>query len=129
MTPEQACRLIAQGETLSIEFKGEARESLNDRDLVETAVCLANRSGRESAWLLIGVEDDGHVTGARPRHGRGVLRGKGPLDLCLPLITPRQARYRALPARPTRAGVRPGNGPPDRFLTLSPLRMKGSDRL
>ena len=33
----------------------------------------------------------------RPAHGAGVLRGKGPLDLCLSLITPRQARYRARP--------------------------------
>ncbi len=60
---------IAGGETLSVEFKGEERGPLNDRDLVEAVVCLANRSGSELAWLVIGVEDDGRITGARPRHG------------------------------------------------------------
>ncbi len=69
MTPEALGRLIAAGETLAVEFKGEERAPLNDRDLVEAVVCLANRSGREPGYLLIGVEDDGRVTGARPRHG------------------------------------------------------------
>ncbi|NDU92586.1 MAG: hypothetical protein G3I10_08270 [Ferrovum sp.] len=58
---------IAGGETLRLEFKGERRGSLNDRDLVEAVVCLANAEG---GLLLVGVEDDGHVTGARPRQGR-----------------------------------------------------------
>lgn len=71
MTPEQARRLIAQGETLNVEFKGEARQRLDDRDLVEVVVCLANRSGREPAWLLVGVEDDGRIPGAQPRHEHG----------------------------------------------------------
>lgn len=61
--------LITAGETLAVELKGEARAPLNDRDLVEAVVCLANRSGRETGWLLIGVEDDGQIGGARPRHG------------------------------------------------------------
>jgi ATP-dependent DNA helicase RecG len=69
MTPQELQRLIAGGETLSVEFKGEERSPLNDRDLVEAVVCLANRIGSEVAWLLIGVEDDGRITGARPRHG------------------------------------------------------------
>lgn len=59
-------QLIADGETLEIEFKGEEKAPLNDRDLVEAVVCLANGKGGR---LLIGVEDDGRVTGARPRHG------------------------------------------------------------
>ncbi len=47
----------------------------------------------------------------RPRHGRGVLRGKGPPDLCLSLITPLAGATSALPARPrqtvpNRAGLR-----------------------
>lgn len=42
---------------------------MNDRELVEAVVCLANRIGGAPASLLIGVEDDGRVTGARPRHG------------------------------------------------------------
>ena len=58
--------LIAAGETLTVEFKGEEREAFNDRALYENVVCLANGEG---GTLLIGVEDNGHVTGARPRHG------------------------------------------------------------
>ena len=69
MKPEILPGLIADGETLSVEFKGEERAPLNDRDLVEAVVCLANRMGEEPAMLLVGVEDDGQVTGARPRHG------------------------------------------------------------
>lgn len=69
MTPDALRTLIGSGETLAVEFKGEERAPLNDRDLVETIVCLANRTGTEPARLLIGVEDDGRITGARPRHG------------------------------------------------------------
>ena len=54
--------LIAGGETLSVEFKSD----VNETDLVENAVCLANGGG---GTLLIGVEDDGSVCGARLRHG------------------------------------------------------------
>ena len=54
--------LIAGGESLTVEFKKEA----NDRDLVEAVVCLANAQG---GTLLVGVDDDGRVVGARPRHG------------------------------------------------------------
>lgn len=57
--------LIAAGESLTVEFKGESREALSDRALVEAVVCLANGRG---GVLLIGVEDDGRVTGARARH-------------------------------------------------------------
>jgi len=71
MTPDRLASLIRRGETLAVELKGEERTPLNDRDLVEAVVCLANRTGAEPAWLLIGVEDDGRVTGARPRHGSG----------------------------------------------------------
>lgn len=58
--------LIAGGETLGVEFKGEGRRPFNDNDLVEAVACLANGAG---GVLLIGVEDDQQVTGARPRHG------------------------------------------------------------
>jgi hypothetical protein len=54
MMPEALQRLIAGGETLSVEFKGEERSPLNDRDLVEAVACLANRTGTEPAWLLSG---------------------------------------------------------------------------
>jgi len=57
---------VAQGELLTQEFKGEARAPLNDRDLIEAVICLANAEG---GLLLVGVEDDGRITGARHRHG------------------------------------------------------------
>lgn len=59
--------IIRQGETFTVEFKGEERAPLSDHELVEAVVCLANGRG---GLLLIGVEDDGRVTGARPRHGK-----------------------------------------------------------
>lgn len=68
MTVKQLRRIIAGGETLDVEFKGEKRSVLNDRELVEAVVCLANRTAVTPGWLLVGVEDDGTVTGARPRH-------------------------------------------------------------
>ncbi|MBI5365047.1 MAG: putative DNA binding domain-containing protein [Planctomycetes bacterium] len=71
MTPEGLRALIAGGETLAVEFKGEASSRLSDGDLVEVVVCLANRPGPEHGWLLVGVEDDGRVSGARPRHEAG----------------------------------------------------------
>ncbi|GIV83923.1 MAG: hypothetical protein KatS3mg052_0930 [Candidatus Roseilinea sp.] len=69
MTPEALKALITAGEVLSVEFKGEKRAPLNDRELVEAVVCLANRAGDEPAYLLVGVEDDGRITGAWHRHG------------------------------------------------------------
>lgn len=69
MTPEELRRLIVAGETLQTEFKGEEKGRLNDRDLVEAVACLANRSNGDVAHLLVGVEDDRRITGAKPRHG------------------------------------------------------------
>jgi ATP-dependent DNA helicase RecG len=66
-------QLIAQGETLQVEFKGEEKASLNDTDLVDAVVCLANGEG---GCLLVGVEDDGRVTGAKNRHGAGIDCGR-----------------------------------------------------
>lgn len=63
--------LLAAGESMEVEFKGESRAALNDRELIEAVVCLANRTGPGPAWLLVGVEDNGQVTGARPRHEGG----------------------------------------------------------
>ena len=54
--------LIRGGESLTAEFKSE----VNDKELVKAVACLANGNG---GVLLIGVEDDGTVVGARPRHG------------------------------------------------------------
>lgn len=65
-TREELEQLTSGGETLTVEFKGESRHPLRDADLVDAVVCLANTKG---GVILIGVEDDGTVTGARPRHG------------------------------------------------------------
>lgn len=56
---------LSAGEQYDVEFKTEAKGSLNDRDLLEAVVCLANGRG---GVLILGVEDDGTPTGARPRH-------------------------------------------------------------
>ena len=66
VTVEEVRARVAGGESLTVEFKGESRERLNDTDLVEAAACMANARG---GVLLIGVEDDGAITGAQPRHG------------------------------------------------------------
>jgi len=68
MIPEGLRSLIAGGETLDVEFKGEEARPLSDGELVEAVVCLANRPGDAPGWLLVGVEDDGRITAARPRH-------------------------------------------------------------
>lgn len=65
VTPDRVREWLSGGEQYEVEFKSEAKESLNDRDLVEAVVCLANGRG---GVLIVGVEDDGTPTGARPRH-------------------------------------------------------------
>lgn len=70
MTAEELVHLVEAGETLDVEFKGEERKLLADARIVETVVCLANRVGVGPGLLLLGVEDDGRITGARPRHGK-----------------------------------------------------------
>lgn len=72
MTPDRLRALIAGGETLDIEFKSESAGHLSDQDLLEAVVCIANRAGTNPGWLLVGVEDDGTVTGCRPRHEAGL---------------------------------------------------------
>jgi ATP-dependent DNA helicase RecG len=64
MTPDELVALIAQGESLTVEFKSD-RGPLSDPDLIEAVVCLANGAG---GTLLIGVEDDGTVTGLYRQH-------------------------------------------------------------
>lgn len=68
LDPAAVAVLIAEGETFTVEFKGEERDPLNDADLVEAVICLANGDG---GVLLVGVDDDGRITGARPRHESG----------------------------------------------------------
>lgn len=55
---------IPARESMTVEFKSD-RGPLDDRDLVETVVCLANTDG---GHLYLGVEDDGSVTGLHARH-------------------------------------------------------------
>lgn len=64
MTPEELRALVAAGESLTLEFKSD-RGPLSDAELLETVVCLANAQG---GTLLVGVEDDGRVTGLHPQH-------------------------------------------------------------
>jgi len=66
VTVDEVRAWVAAGESLTVEFKGESRERLNDSDLVEAVACMANARG---GVLLIGVEDDGTITGAQTRHG------------------------------------------------------------
>ncbi len=56
--------LIRQGESLMLEFKSDLK-CLPDRNLVAAVVSLANTDGGE---LLLGVEDNGAVTGLHPNH-------------------------------------------------------------
>lgn len=56
--------LLAKGETLTIEFKSDLKV-LPDRDLVAAVVAMANTEG---GLVLLGVEDDGSVTGVQPTH-------------------------------------------------------------
>lgn len=63
---DRLTEIIAQGEALEREFKSDKRQDFADRLIYEDIVALANTKG---GFLLIGVEDDGMVTGARHRHG------------------------------------------------------------
>ncbi len=60
--PMDTAALIAAGESLGVEFKSD----VNDTEMTRAAACLANGQG---GVLLLGVQDDGIVVGARPRHG------------------------------------------------------------
>jgi len=120
MTPDRVARLVAEGENLAVEFKGEERSALNDRDLVETVVCLANRVGAESGWLLVGVEDGGRVTGARARHGDGTdvnkvaamiaARTRPALPVRVSLVRLEERDILAIEVPPTRQAVATSDG-------------------
>lgn len=56
--------LISKGESLTVEYKNHSR-SLPDRNLIAAIVALANNEGGD---LLLGVEDDGQITGLHPNH-------------------------------------------------------------
>jgi ATP-dependent DNA helicase RecG len=57
-------QLLLQGEALTVEFKSD-QKSLPDRELIATVVSLANTEGGN---ILIGVEDDGTITGLHSNH-------------------------------------------------------------
>lgn len=73
MDNEELRKLITDGESLKVEFKGEERGVTSDREIYETVVCLANAEG---GTLLIGVDDNGRITGSKPRHGLTTDRNK-----------------------------------------------------
>lgn len=56
--------LLVEGETLTAEFKSDIK-GLPDRDLMAAVVAMANTEG---GLILLGVEDDGTVTGVQPGH-------------------------------------------------------------
>ncbi|MFD4422891.1 RNA-binding domain-containing protein [Agromyces sp. NPDC058484] len=66
VNPNKIREVAAGGETLTVEFKSDRREKFGDDRLAEAVACLANGQG---GTLLLGVEDDGSITGARSRHG------------------------------------------------------------
>lgn len=57
-------KLANQGESLTLEFKSD-RKRLPDTDLIAAVVSLANTDG---GTLLLGMEDDGTVTGLHESH-------------------------------------------------------------
>jgi ATP-dependent DNA helicase RecG len=61
MTEAELLALIKEGESLRLEFKRDA--PLSEAELVEAVACLANTEG---GWLLLGVEDDGTISGLHP---------------------------------------------------------------
>ncbi len=64
MITGELLKLVKDGESLTLEFKSD-RGPLSDDELLETIVCLANHSG---GYLLIGVEDNGEITGLHKKH-------------------------------------------------------------
>lgn len=64
MDKRQVDELLVGGENLQVEFKSDLK-CLSDRDLIAAVVALANTEGGD---LLLGVEDDGTVTGLHPNH-------------------------------------------------------------
>lgn len=57
---------LALGESVEREFKSDRRQ-ISDKEIYEEVTAMANASG---GVLFIGVEDNGMVSGAKPRHGK-----------------------------------------------------------
>ncbi len=73
MTKDELIKLVEEGESLTLEFKSD-RGPLPDDEMLETIICLANQHG---GYLLIGVEDNGEITGLHKKHqsAPGALAG------------------------------------------------------
>jgi ATP-dependent DNA helicase RecG len=84
--------VIETGETLQVEFKSD-RKKLSDHNLIDVVVCLANAQG---GTLLLGVEDDGRLTGLHPDHRTNpqllasliASRTVPPLNVTVNVVTP-----------------------------------------
>ena len=62
---QQLSKIIEAGESLTVEFKSD-RQQTSDKTIYEEVMALANTNG---GILLIGVDDNSKITGAKPRHG------------------------------------------------------------
>nr|WP_319539064.1 ATP-binding protein [uncultured Methanospirillum sp.] len=69
MDEEEIRRLAAAGEGLGREFKSELHRIQSDDEIVSDIVAMTNTDG---GVLLLGVEDDGTVTGIPNRSGTGI---------------------------------------------------------
>jgi ATP-dependent DNA helicase RecG len=56
--------MVAAGESFKLEFNS-VRGPLLDAELLEACVCLVNH---QDGQILIGVEDDGQISGLHPTH-------------------------------------------------------------
>jgi len=52
MLAEEVLNIISQGESFTVEFKGEEKSPFSDYELYKAVVCLANGNG---GLLLIGL--------------------------------------------------------------------------
>lgn len=64
MNEHELKTLLAEGETLTVELKSDTK-GLPDREIAAAVVALANTEG---GLLLLGIENDGTVTGVQPNH-------------------------------------------------------------
>jgi ATP-dependent DNA helicase RecG len=67
LSTQEVVELISKGETLQVEFKGERQRPTSWSDIHEVVVCLANAEG---GVLILGVEDDGSITGCQKRNSK-----------------------------------------------------------
>lgn len=95
MDTKELREIISRGEKIDVEFKRRrSSQDLNDTDLVKNAACLANGEG---GLLIVGVEDDGAITGCASFHPKS-----GPTD---PRRIEALIAHQTIPALPTTAEV------------------------